>query len=122
MAALRQQERAAVAEGIQVDAAIADLALRKAEMVEELAAVETARRAAQASGRDPKVDRKVQRAEAAFERARKAAGANVTVGNEPASAAEAEIAALRSEDAAAERLAALKAGNAQTARPRAKAR
>lgn len=116
LAALRQQERDAVAEAARIDTAIAELSLRKSEMAAELAAVEAARKTAQASGSDPKVDLKVKRAEAAFERARAAAGAHATVGSEPTSLAEAEIAALRREDAVAERLVAMKAASARKGR------
>jgi len=110
VARLEKSRAEAVAEESRLDETLAGLKHRKAQMEKELAAFESARRAAASA--DPagasRAARNAERAEEAFRRAMTAAGgipSPVTSGDKDAVA---EIEALRKEAAIAERLAALR--------------
>lgn len=105
IAKVREAQRLASGEATRLDEERNALAGRRARMTEDLDAAEAAERAARAATSDVRVQRKVQRAEAAFQRAREAAG--VVAG--PAGDADRAIAEMRRDEAVAERLAALRA-------------
>lgn len=128
VARLAKAQQEAAEEERRLEESRTALNLRKGQMEEELAAFQSARRAAAfdvaAPGRpEARVERRAEQAEAAFRRAMAAAGG----GGGEASTAEtaarvAEIEALQKEAAVAERLAALRAGQgAKPAAPRKRA-
>jgi phage shock protein A len=106
---LKQAETEAGRESALLKASLDELCARKAKMERDYAALEAAKREARALGKDPATETKVKRAEAAFERARKAAGcAPSGIHAAPTAAAE-ELKAVRREDSVAQRMAALRA-------------
>lgn len=111
-ARLAQVQRDAEREAGQLAASLDELRERKAQMEHEYTALEAAKREAAATAGDPKTARKVQRAEAAFERARLAAGAASGVADAPVRAAVEEIRAARRKDEIAARLDGLRSGAA----------
>lgn len=120
---LRDAEAGAKREIESIEAAAAGLALRKERMEEELKAVDEARREeAAAQGDDPRLRRRVERAEAAFERASRASGANAAPPPDAeATAAAEEVVAMRREDAVAARLDMLRSAPAGSKRKKARA-
>jgi phage shock protein A len=101
----------AAAEIVRLDACLAELAARKAQMLAQLASFEAARREAGlgqdgVAHRERRLRRQVSRAQETFDRVMANAGGVAS----PAAAHEAEIDALRRDEAVAERLAALRAG------------
>ncbi|HEY0312400.1 MAG TPA: PspA/IM30 family protein [Allosphingosinicella sp.] len=121
VARLGKAQQEAAEEERRLEESRTALNLRKGQMEEELAAFQSARRAAAfddaAPGRpEARVERRAEQAETAFRRAVAAAGG--VAGEAPTAdtaARVAEIEALQKEAAVAERLAALRAG--QTAKP-----
>jgi phage shock protein A len=113
--ALETAQAEAREQAAQLDEILAQLVARRAAMVEELAAFEAARRdAAALAGASPRgeagVARRVERAEAAFDRALTGAGGTGLARTEAANAARiAELEALQRSAAIAQRLAALRA-------------
>ncbi len=107
---LSQQQSEADREAAQLAATIEELRGRKAQMEQDYAALEIARREAQALGRDPKLDRKVQRAEGAFERARQRVGCTPSVVHQPEGPELQALKEVRREDEIAARMAALRGG------------
>lgn len=104
--AVRVQSEREVAE---LDAQIAELGDRKVQMEAEYEAAEAARQMQERLGRVPAVDRRIERAEAAFDRARAVTG-GVSAGPLQASPDRAadELARLRAEAEVEARLAALR--------------
>jgi phage shock protein A len=100
-----------------------ELNLRKGRMEEELAAFQSARRAADGDpaapgAADARLQRRAERAEETFRRAMSAAGAVAGSETDAGAAAKvAEIEKLQRETAVAERLAALRAAQAKAAAP-----
>jgi phage shock protein A len=100
-----------------------ELNLRKGRMEEELAAFQSARRAAASDpaaqgATDARLQRRAERAEEAFRRAMSAAGAVAGSDRDGGAAAKvAEIEKLQRETAVAERLAALRAAQVKAAAP-----
>ena len=105
---LKQAQAEAEREAAQLQASLDELKARKADMERDYAALEAARREAQALGKDPATERKVKRAEAAFDRARRAAGCGPSALHAAPSPAAEELKAVKRESAVAERLAALR--------------
>lgn len=94
-----------------LDEQIAELRDRKAQMEAEYEAAEAARQMEERIGRGPGVDRKIEHAEAAFERARAArGGVAVDPLHERPDMASAELSRLRAEAEIEARLAALRPG------------
>lgn len=112
---LKRSQREAEREAAQLEASVNELRARKAQMEQDYAALEAAKREAQALGQDPKTERKVKRAEAAFERARSAAGCATSPVHMPAPPEVQEIKAARREDEIAARMAALRGAPAAAA-------
>ncbi|HEY5710590.1 MAG TPA: PspA/IM30 family protein [Allosphingosinicella sp.] len=118
LSSLRKIQSDAAAEERELEANLAALKVRKSEMERELASVEAAQRAAASPAGGAKaangVKHKVERAEAAFERAMEAVGrtgANLADADDAARLA--EVDALQRQDRVAERLAALREAMAQ---------
>ena len=105
---LRQTQTRAEREAGQLQASIDELRQRKTRMEREHAALEAAKREAEAIGNDPATERKVKRAEAAFDRARQAAGCAPSALHAAPTAEAEELAAVRREDEIASRMAALR--------------
>lgn len=111
---LKKDQAQAAAEAARLDACLAAMKVRKAEMEKELAAFQTARREAAcgeyAATPAERSRTKVARAEAAFERAMAAAGGGGAGLIDPEEAAKlAEVDAMQRDDRIAARLAALRA-------------
>lgn len=113
---VQQAQAVSEMEGAKLRTALSELAERKDEMERDYAALEAARREAEMFAGDPKADAKVKRAEEAFDRARRSAGAAPAVLRSVS-----QIDAIRSaqrEEAIAERMDALR-GKGDKKKPKA---
>lgn len=110
---LKAAEAEAAAEMVRFEEAAAALRTRRAQMEKELAAFEATRRQATAAAAavtpEQRSERRISRAEAAFERAMAAAGVPVGLADPEEAAKLAEVEALQKEAAVAARLEALRA-------------
>jgi len=113
---LAQTRTEAEREAVQLQAGIDDLKARKAQMERDYTALEAAKREAQSLGKTPKVEQKVKRAEAAFERARLATGCATSAVHAAPTPAEEELKTVQRDDALARRMAELRQGPAPSAK------